>query len=39
VDGAELVRDTAEGPADEARQIGCALGERLLAAGAARLLA
>jgi hydroxymethylbilane synthase len=39
VDGAELVRDTAEGPVDEARQIGRALGERLLSAGAARLLA
>ncbi len=39
VDGAELVRDTAEGPAGKAQQIGRALGERLLSAGAARLLA
>ena len=39
VDGAELIRDTAEGMAADDAQIGRSLGERLLSAGAARLLA
>ena len=37
-DGAQSVRDTAEGPADEAERIGRELGERLLQQGAAQIL-
>jgi hydroxymethylbilane synthase len=38
-DGAESVGDSEEGEAADAEQVGRSLGERLLAAGAARLLA
>jgi len=37
-DGAQCVRDQAEGPAAAADRIGCELGEKLLQAGADRLL-
>jgi hydroxymethylbilane synthase len=37
-DGAELVRDSSAGPAADAARIGRELGERLLAAGADRIL-
>jgi hydroxymethylbilane synthase len=37
-DGREAIRRQAAGPADDADRIGTALGETLLAAGAARLL-
>jgi hydroxymethylbilane synthase len=37
-DGAESVRDLAEGPASEAERVGRELGERLLRKGAARIL-
>jgi hydroxymethylbilane synthase len=37
-DGAQSVRDQAEGLASESQRIGCELGEKLLKAGAARLL-
>src|SRR5207247_8617423 len=37
-DGAQSVRDTAEGPASEAEQIGRELGGRLLQQGAAQIL-
>ena len=38
VDGSEVVRDRASGPADQPEALGRALGERLRAAGADRLL-
>ena len=38
-DGTRLVREKAEGPAGEARSLGLALGERLLAAGGREILA
>jgi hydroxymethylbilane synthase len=37
-DGAQSVRDTADGPTDEAERIGRELGERLLRQGAAQIL-
>jgi len=37
-DGAQSVRDKAEGPANEAERIGQVLGEKLFQQGAARIL-
>ncbi|MES2917452.1 MAG: hydroxymethylbilane synthase [Pseudomonadota bacterium] len=39
VDGREIIRDALQGPATEAEALGEALAERLLAAGAGRILA
>ncbi len=38
VDGSDWVRDTVEGPADEAAELGAALAERMLSAGAGEIL-